>query len=288
MTIDISVIVPVREDRATLERFLEYMKVAMRGVDAELIMVLNRPDTDGVSSLLRDAGGLVEVPTPASPYSARNRGLEMARGKHAAFIDATCLPDPDWLTTGLARLHAGEDLVAGRVDFSFAGEVPAAAELWDSVTNVQQERSVVRGVGKTANLFVSRRALELLGPFREGVRSGEDVRWTGQCTAHGLALSYCPEAVVCKRARPFGGLVRKALRVGAGQAAVLSRGGRLIRIAAAPVTPPSPKRIARAMRALPSGHRTMSLVVRIVFVGWCVQVAQAAGLIWPGRFREAD
>src|SRR5690554_2380493 len=39
-----------------------------------------------------------------SPYSARNRGIEQASGEYLAFIDATCVPESNWLEEGVKAL----------------------------------------------------------------------------------------------------------------------------------------------------------------------------------------
>jgi hypothetical protein len=56
-----------------------------------------------------------------------------------------------------------------------------------------------------------------MGMFREGVRSGEDVRWTKYCTDSGLHLGYSEQTKVFKFARGTLALLKKQVRVGKGQ-----------------------------------------------------------------------
>lgn len=93
-----------------------------------------------------------------------------------AFTDADCVPEPDWLASGLRALAAGAELVQGRV-----GPPPGhGAGPFDRILWVTGER----GLYETANLFVTRALFNRLGGFeswlapRRGIELGENV-WLG-------------------------------------------------------------------------------------------------------------
>lgn len=152
-----------------------------------------------------------------SPYSARNRGIEVSKGEIIAFIDANSIPDNDWLEKGVECLQNSEyDLMGGNVAFDFQGEI-TAGKIVDALTSINMKKAITeRGAAYTANLFIEKKVFENIGLFEEGVRSGGDVRWTMKAKDDGFIIGYCSSAVVKKYARPTKSLYKKKIRTGKG------------------------------------------------------------------------
>jgi glycosyltransferase involved in cell wall biosynthesis len=226
----VSAIVPVRNGARHVRRCVEAL-LAQSWPEGRLeILVVDDASTDATLERVRELPvRLLEQSRRRGPYAARNAALRAAGGEIFAFTDSDCAPAKDWVERGVAALEReGADLAAGQVRFAFSTR-RSAFELLDSLSNLDQERSVgERGVAKTGNLFAARRVLDAIGPFRER-RSGCDVEWTGRATAAGFALVYAPDAVVEKVARGALALVRKQYRVGRGQQALWRAAGEPLR-----------------------------------------------------------
>lgn len=241
----VSVVIPVYNNAARLQKTLEALGDQTYPPEQYEVIVVDNGSTDGSPDVAASYEGvqlLYEHEHLSSPYSARNRGIEAASGEIIALLDATCVPVEDWLEEGAACLvHEGSDLVGGNVDFAFRGERPTAAEVYDSVTNVQMKESIEQGKAKTANLFTRHDLFEDIGLFPEGIRSGGDVQWTRRAVRKGYSLSYCEGATVYKPARQLSALVKKQWRVGKGKPAIWRQEGRqlgLVKLAILAVLPP--------------------------------------------------
>ena len=257
-------------------------------VDTNIIIVINGNADISYHEHQYPALTFLHLPSPQSPYSARNLGLSRAQPGPVAFLDASCIPKDDWVMKGLAALATGVDIVAGKVEFRFQSEMPTAAELWDSVSNIQQEYSVQRGVAKTANLFASENALAVLGPFKDGVRSGEDVRWTGQSSRLGLQLKYVDDVVVYKRARTLIALLRKNLRTGAGKAAHQGLAARLLLSARLILLPVSPWLTSRLITQRSTIRCSYMALTKVWLVAWLCGIFHGLGMLLPSIFYQAD
>lgn len=212
----VSIIIPVYNDLKHLKFTLEAIREQSVNIETEIIVVDNG-STDETKSWLDsqpDVKFLVETNHPRSPYSCRNRGIEIANGDVLVLLDATCKPDKDWLQNGLEFIQdSGANIVGGNVLFDFEGKM-TAGKIYDSLTNIKMRESIEKGVAKTANLFIRRSVFDKIGMFPEGIRSGADVRWTYKATTSGITLSFCSNAVVYKVARGLKDLLKKQWRVG--------------------------------------------------------------------------
>jgi glycosyltransferase involved in cell wall biosynthesis len=95
---------------------------------------------------------------PHGPAAARNLGWQNANGQIIAFTDDDCLPEPDWLSNGVAAFIDGVSAVSGRVI------VPISATPTDYERNVT---GLERSDFVTANCFYRKMVLQEIGGFDE-------------------------------------------------------------------------------------------------------------------------
>ncbi|SIS10429.1 glycosyltransferase [Natronorubrum thiooxidans] len=216
---DISIIIPVYNNEEGLDQLLKSIAKQTLQDDTFETIVVDNGSTDRTPEVARNHSvTLVFEREVQSSYAARNRGLEEASGNYIAFIDSDCIPEPDWLQTGVEPLVNEEaDLVAGRVEFLPTDPSNRSlAELYDSVSHLRTKQAVASGNAPTANLFCRQEIIESIGPFQTDIISGGDTEWTSAATDAGFRLDYAPEATVYHPAREFRSLLRKNHRIGMG------------------------------------------------------------------------
>lgn len=217
----VSVIIPVFNDSETIYDTLNNLQDQNYQNNMYEIIVVDNGSTDNTINIVQrfdDVILLYEHDNLYSPYSARNRGIEKAKGDIIALLDATCIPGKEWLIKGVHCLQGDNAKIAGgNVVFRY-GNKRTASMMYDAINNIKMKESILeRKVAKTANLFILRDVFDKVGFFPEGVRSGADVRWTRKATNSGLKMNFCEEALVSKSARPFVELIKKQWRVGLAQ-----------------------------------------------------------------------
>lgn len=194
--LDASVILPVRDGARFLRRLIPALRAQTLPNERFEIIIADDGSRDGLIDgiALEDDWLRVSRGEPANAYAARNRAAKLARGRVLAFIDADCIPAPNWLEAGIKALETA-DMVAGRIRFI----VPARRTVWtllDIETTKNQERHVTLGNAETANLFVRRDTFEKLEGFDPSLPSHGDFDFANRCVRDGGKLLYCPEALV--------------------------------------------------------------------------------------------
>ena len=229
-TLFVSVIIPVYNDSERLAQCLRSLEHQTYPKSHYEVIVVDNNSTEDLKSLVSQfQQASYEFESTVGSYAARNKGIECAQGEIFAFIDSDCLPQPHWLQKGIDALKDNAaDLAGGQVTFTFSHS-KSAAELYDSVSNMQIKENIeTRKISKTANLFVYKYVFDSVGLFPSHFKSGGDVAWTKRATDAGFKLVYAPDAEVFHPARTLVPLLKKQYRVGLGQPYVLREQGQTV------------------------------------------------------------
>lgn len=132
-----------------------------------------------------------------SSYHARNAGAGRASRDWILFMDADCAPAPDLLDAYFAE-PVGESVGALAGPILHAPGQPALASRYARARNfvVIPEQPGAIPTAPTGNLLVRRAALERVGGFEEGIRSGGDVDLCRRLQEAGYTLELRPAATV--------------------------------------------------------------------------------------------
>ncbi|MBI2680663.1 MAG: glycosyltransferase family 2 protein [Candidatus Solibacter usitatus] len=206
--VEVSVIVPVWNGRALLEKLLASLRLQTYPI-AEILIVDNGSD-DGAPELAESAGArVIRMGWNAGFARAVNRGVQQARGEWLALVNTDVEAQPDWLEK-LMQAAAAPDT------WFITGKILSASERdrIDGTYDAMCRGGVAVRIGRgrlDGPLFSTARAIwfapataaiyraELfrrIGPLEESFESYlEDVEFGLRGACLGYAGSYAPEAV---------------------------------------------------------------------------------------------
>ena len=198
---EISVIVPHYEQRDALVACLDSLsRQSLPPSRFEVIVIDNgsSPDLAGFSARYPSFIFLNEAKKGAA--HARNCGIAAARADNFAFIDADCVADSGWLQAGLTALNVN-DLVGGEILVTtYSNEYMTGVEAFERVFAFHQRNYINRKhFSVTANLFATRKAVEAVGCFKNGV--SEDVDWCLRARVLGFRLAFNDTSIISHPAR---------------------------------------------------------------------------------------
>ena len=222
----VSVVIPVDRSLDSLGRVLNALAAQSLAQGEFEVIVVDNGGNPRIKKLLEEYPQcLLAVESQVGSYAARNTGAQCARGGILAFTDADCIPDPEWLATGVEILarRAEVDLVGGRIELQYReGRPRTFAERYEEVMAFPQQRYVSElHFAVTANLMVRRRVFDALEGFDAELQSGGDRDFGERATAAGFCLIYEPQVLVVHPARAsIAALTAKARRVAGGEMAL--------------------------------------------------------------------
>lgn len=185
---EIAIIIPHYNDVVRLERCLSaLMENDLSGCE---VIVVDNGSTQSLTEIQKKFPDIRFVIEPEKgAAAARNRGVQETSAPQLMFIDADCLPAPDWVTVG-RRVANRADLIGGRVEvFDETPPPRSGAEAFEAVFAFDFQNYIeVQGFSGTGNLITRRDVFEDVGPFRGGV--SEDRDWSFRATAKGYKLIY--------------------------------------------------------------------------------------------------
>lgn len=178
------IIIPHYDDAARLKRCLSALEPQLReGI--EVVVVDNAsPEPPVVHAPVR-----LVVEHRKGAAHARNRGIAETSAHRIFFLDCDCIPDPNWLDSGLAMASQG-DLVGGSITLFDETRPPrSGAEAFETVFAFDNRRYIERvGFSVTANLLTHRAVFDEIGGFRNG--ASEDYDWCQRARIAGYSLVF--------------------------------------------------------------------------------------------------
>jgi hypothetical protein len=198
--IKVSVVVPVRNEAATLPQVLDSLFRQSRPPDEIVIADGGSTDhTADAASAYAGRGVRVVALGPAYPGRARNEGVLAARNDWLAFIDAGCEAHPEWLEGLLAAVGEGSDLPCA-IYGSY--EVRRDTE-WERAQALAYVAPVDPATGcrplSIASSLIHRAAWAAAGRFREDLRAAEDLLFFARLEAAGVPILRSARALVTWR-----------------------------------------------------------------------------------------
>ncbi|MGD9613563.1 MAG: glycosyltransferase family 2 protein [Kiritimatiellia bacterium] len=257
----VSVVVPCRNDAASLPLVLAALERQTYPRERSQILVVDNGSTDG-SWEAAAAFPVERLREPVrSAYRARNRGIAAATGEYVLFLDADTVPGPEWIAelVGAAQA-AGSWLAGGRIE-NEAVRPALGSALLALARPAEQRRAAIERAGRLSggNMLVARAAFDRYGVFLP-VQSGGDGEFSQRANPERRPVPYAERAWVVHRCDVgTWAYLGRAFRIAKGQART---GG-----TAVPVPwRPGVRRAREIQRQLPAGVSASWL--RVLAVLW--------------------
>lgn len=212
----VTVIICTYDRKQTLEGAIHSILGQETDADFEIVVVIDGA-TDGTSDLIRGMPTAADRPVRCVETSglgipsARNRGVEEARGEWIAFFDDDQIAERDWLRELLRTARETEaEIVGGVRRLRFAGAAPPA--LGPLIREVLGEKDYGPDrvcsnrftLACTGNILMKKSLFCRIGQFDGSMRLGmSDIELARRALDAGISSWYTPRAVVWHLIPPY-------------------------------------------------------------------------------------
>jgi GT2 family glycosyltransferase len=186
-TVDVSFVIPVRNDATRLRGCLKSIRENQYPDDRIEIIVVDNGSHDESVLVAREAGAEVLKEPGRRVAELRNIGASIARGRILAFVDADHLLGPCWIEAAVQTFKEDETIAA-------VGSLCRAPEdgtwvqrAYDNLRGRRVGRQPVEWLG-AGNMAVIHDAFERLGGFDAGLETCEDVELCRKLRSAGQRL----------------------------------------------------------------------------------------------------
>jgi len=204
----VSVIIPHLNNLPGLKLCIEsLLKQSYPLSNYELIVVDNGSTDEQLKSLkkLMINNFILLEENKLGSYNARNLGLKNTKGNIIAFTDSDCIPNYDWIKTGVNYLNKINNvgIVGGNIELFYKDNNNLnIVELYEKVFAFNQRTYIDKlNFSTTANLFTSISVIKDVGNFDETFKSSGDRDWCNRAHRKGYKIIYAENLVVKHPAR---------------------------------------------------------------------------------------
>ncbi len=217
MNIRYSIIIAYYQQKAQLKECLKALGQQDHDLsDTEIIIVTHDLGIEDFLQAEKIELNIVLNEDQPNPYTSRNLGMRSASGEYYCFLDCSCVPQPNWLSTIANYLIASTAKIAvGRFHVTPAGF--KVTDLAHPVLYLNNQKNVDRGYGVPAGqLIFHRSVIEDIGMFDDLKISGSDIALTKEALMRGYEIHYIHNAVVDYRGHTYDDLKDKMRKYATG------------------------------------------------------------------------
>jgi len=188
--LDISVVIPVQNNETFLSEI--FQGIENQSLLPREIVIVDSSSNNKISNLINEWDGAVPIKYIKSdstyPGDARNIGVELAKRGWIAFLDATTVPEHDWLE------RCVEMTIEKKTDFV------GGLALFEADTYFKKLlRATSYGCSPCGTLpgsIMKKEVFEKSGGFIASIRSSEDIEWIERVKALGVKTDTVKEPVI--------------------------------------------------------------------------------------------